>query len=325
MKFYILIGFIVVFVTNGLHSISIKHYPSVTENNCGISRQSLLMNGVNHCFKWSSNNNVTTSVQNGRLAQPGEWPWIAFIDIYKTFWGFKYDNKMCTGVILNNNWISTAAHCIFIDNTISVRLVRDYSQHTSHVYGVDMYVIHPNYTVFMNTRPGLEQAYDIALLKLSSNISMTTTTITELTVGRYPTVNAICLPDRDIVNTDKELALFAGFGNIDENYVTNLGPLRTGWLRMNEPTNTALDRWTYFIRSNRYLINDGLGICPGDSGGPLIQYEFDSQRAILIGLGIRYWPANISTGCPARVADAGNIFVRISKHIDWIINTVAAH
>ncbi|XP_054167844.1 chymotrypsin-like elastase family member 2A [Oppia nitens] len=323
MNSYILFGFINVFVTNGLHSISIKHYPSVTEDKCGISRQSLLMNGVNHCFKWSSNNNVTTSVQNGRLAQPGEWPWIAFIDIYKTFWGFKYDNRWCTGVILNNNWIITAAHCLFIDSTISVRLVQDYSQHTSHSYGVDMYVINPNYTEFMKTRPGLEQAYDIALLKLSSIISMTTTL--QSTVGRYPLVNAICLPDRDIVNTDKELALFAGFGNIDENYVINLGPLRTGWLRMNEPTNNVSDRWTYFIKSNRYPIIDGLNLCSGDSGGPLIQYEFDSQRAVLIGLGIRQWPANISTGCPPRVADSGSIFVRLSKHIDWIINTVTAH
>ncbi|XP_054167847.1 chymotrypsin-like elastase family member 2A [Oppia nitens] len=195
-----------------------------------------------------------------------------------------------------------------------------------------MYVIHPNYTEFMKTIPGLQHAYDIALLKLTSNISMSTTTTTELTVGRYPTVNPICLPDRDSVNTDKELALFAGFGRIDVN-VLNMGPLRTGWIRMNEPSDSVYDLWSHLIRNERYPINHGSGVCNGDSGGPLIQYGFDDspqrgvsgrrQRAVLIGVALGYWPN--TPGCPSKDTGAGNTFVRISKHIDWIINTVTAN
>ncbi|XP_054163254.1 chymotrypsin-like elastase family member 2A [Oppia nitens] len=313
MIIYLLFGFIV--LTYGLHT-RIQHYPSVTEDNCGINSQSLLMSG--HCLKWSSN--MTTNVQNGRLAQPFEWPWIAFIDIYKTFWGFKYDRFWCTGVILNRNWIITAAHCLESDYTINVRLVQDYSQQ-SHSYGVDMYVIHPNYTALSHT-VGLRDGYDIALLKLDSQILMTQST------GGYPTVNAICLPDRDIVNTDKELAVFAGFGDINDN-IDNSGPLRTGWFRMTESFDNPMDRWTYLIRCERFPINKGTAACIGDSGGPLVQYAVEYNgtnrlgRAVLIGLNKGMNPEAIT--CPSKFDGTINVFVRISKHIDWIINTVVTN
>ncbi|XP_054163247.1 uncharacterized protein LOC128961063 [Oppia nitens] len=171
------------------------------------------------------------------------------------------------------------------DHTISVRLGYDYS-HASHVYGVDKYVIHHNYTPNMI---GLKYGYDIVLLKLDSQILTTQST------GGYPTVNAICLPDRDIVNTDKELAVFAGFGYIDDN-VINSGPLRTGWLQMTESFNNSLDNYSYLILSKRYPLIERTGGCQGDSGGPLIQYVVDNSshkgsggdggggRAVLIGI-----------------------------------------
>ncbi|XP_054163245.1 elastase-1-like [Oppia nitens] len=319
----LLLNFIV--LTNCLHS-RIKHYPSVTEDKCGINRQSLLMSG--HCFKWSSN--VGTNVQNGRLAQPLEWPWIAFIDFYKTFLGLRYNWYWCTGVILNSYWIITAAHCIKSDYTLSVKLGNDYS-HESHVYGVDMYVIHPNYTAYNHIK-GFNKGYDIALLKLDSQILMTQST------GGYPTVNAICLPDRDIVNTDKELAVFAGFGDIEDN-VINSGPLRTGWLQMTESSKNSTDNYSYLILSKRYPLIEGTGGCQGDSGGPLVQYVMDNNnshkgvmtssggsggggRAVLIGIIRSVYP--MSTTCQSKHSDAISIFVRISKHIDWIINTVSA-
>ncbi|XP_054158703.1 uncharacterized protein LOC128957012 [Oppia nitens] len=202
-----------------------------------------------------------------------------------------------------------------------------------------MFVIQPNYTTFSHI-PGLRQGYDIALLKLDSQILMTQST------GGYPTVNAICLPDRDIVNTDKELAVFAGFGDTDDN-VINLGPLRKGWFLMTESSNNASDNYSYLIFSQRYPLYVGTGICNGDSGGPLVQYVMDNNnhksvnnvmtgsgsgsdgggggggRAVLIGLAMGV-TTKLPT-CQSRHTDTVIIFVRISKHIDWIINTVSQH
>ncbi|XP_054158761.1 chymotrypsin-like elastase family member 1 [Oppia nitens] len=243
------------------------------------------------CFKWSSNE--TTNVQNGRLAQPEEWPWIAFIDAYKTFWGLDINGY-------------------------------DYS-HSNQVYGVDKYIIHPNYTVYNHIR-GFKLGHDIALLKLDSQILMTQST------GGYPTVNAICLPDRDIVNTDKELAVFAGFGNIEDN-VINSGPLRTGCFQMTESSNNSSDNYCYLISSKRYPLIEGTGGCEGDSGGPLVQYVVDNNhkmsgsdgsggRAVLIGILLGISP---KLGvCQLRHSDNILLFLRLSKHIDWIINTVSA-
>ncbi|XP_054155911.1 chymotrypsin-like elastase family member 2A [Oppia nitens] len=291
-----------------IHS-QIKHYPNVTLDTCGIGRQSLLT--TKNCFKWSSN--VTTSVQNGRLAQPGEWPWIVFITTTYYFLGFiPLMWNHCTGVILNTNWIITAAHCIRTDRTMTLRTVQDKTD-KSHTYGVHQWFIHTNYTIN-------NELYDIALLKLNSHIG-----ITRSLDGRYYTVNGICLPDnRHGVNIDEELALFAAFGKTDPG-VSNTGPLRTGWLKFQKSTNNRIEAF-------RYPVDRGIGVCQGDSGGPLIQYVLGSSssssgsgssdgmnRAVLIGVvrGINNQPM---------VGDCLNLnpnsfmgFIRVSNCVNWIV------
>ncbi|XP_054155941.1 serine protease 46-like [Oppia nitens] len=188
----------VVIVVNGLHS-RIKQYPNVTLDTCGIGRQSLLTTG--QCFKWSYNETTSSSIQNGRIAKPGEWPWIALV-IYH-----------CPGVILNSNWIITVAHCIKSDYTFSVRTVQDHRD-DSHTYGVQQ--VH-YLTLYFGSDSKTDLTYDIALLKLKSQILISIpTSIGDHRYHWSMAVNSICLPDKDIVNTDEELALTAGFGQTDE-------------------------------------------------------------------------------------------------------------
>ncbi|XP_054155893.1 chymotrypsinogen A-like [Oppia nitens] len=294
-----------------IHS-QIKHYPNVTLDTCGIGRQSLLT--TKNCFKWSSN--VTTSVQNGRLAQPGEWPWIVFIYSTYYFLGFIPTAwAYCTGVILNHYWIITAAHCIRSDFTITVRTVQD-KRDESHTYGVDKWFQYKDY-------PKDKNINDIGLLKLNSHIG-----IQRSMNGRYYTVNSICLPDRDIVNTDKELALFAGFGYIDGS-VSNTGPLRTGVSMIIKTFSNISDDWGKRIMGARYPANRGPALCKGDSGGPLIQYvsggssvDGMGDRAVHIGVSsASYGPLPVAN-CHNTDPNAYMVFIRVSKYIDWIIETV---
>ncbi|XP_054158655.1 plasminogen-like [Oppia nitens] len=165
--------------------------------------------------------------------------------------------------------------------------------------------------------------YDIALLKLNSHIG-----ITRSLNGRYYTVNSICLPDSHSVNTDKELALFAGFGYIDEG-VSNPGQLRTGWLKLLKTlNNNRHDLWGNQIQALRYPIGKGLAVCRGDSGGPLIQYvsggssDVVIDRAVLIGVAKGFLGQPLAGGCLSADPNTYMTFIRVSKKIDWIIQTV---
>ncbi|XP_054156003.1 chymotrypsin-like protease CTRL-1 [Oppia nitens] len=277
----------VVVVVNGLHS-RIKQYPKVTLDTCGIGRQSLLMT-TGQCLHY----NMTANIQNGRLAEPGEWPWIAYVFVQKYF--------------------------LFIIPTdrpgykITVRAVSD----RRLTYKVDISIVHNKY----NTDDGNKDSkYDIGLLKLISPLPIPTITTTTTTSGGQPyrplKVNGICLPDKDIVNTEDELALNAGYGYIDEG-VVNYGPLRMNWIIIKKTINNFYDGWGNWIISYRYPPNTGSAICKGDSGGPLVQYVGD--RAVLIGLTSA---SSVKVHCLSDKPKSKMIFIRVSRFIDWIVDTI---
>ncbi|XP_054166151.1 chymotrypsinogen B-like [Oppia nitens] len=210
------------------------------------------------CLRWSSNI-ITSSVQNGRLAKPGEWPWIVSILLQKYFLYF----------------IPTKSKRS--EYTITVSTVQD----QRHTYDVDKRIVHHNFHRDDTDRPNAR--YDIALLKLVLPIPIPTIPIA-LSGGQFQQqTNGICLPDKDIVNTVEELALTAGFGDIDDEVDNYDQQLLMGWLKLVKTVNTSYDKWGYWIRAYRYPPNTGTALCMGDSGGPLVQYV-DGGRAVLIGL-----------------------------------------
>ncbi|XP_054158388.1 plasminogen-like [Oppia nitens] len=191
------------------------------------------------------------------------------------------------------------------------------SNDKSHIYGVNQWFRHPLYT------DKLKKYLDIALLKLDSHIPITHT-------AGYYTVNSICLTDKNIVNIDDELALFAGFGYIDRG-VSNPGPLRTGWLKLMKTFGNITDIFGARIIAFRYPNNGGMATCKGDSGGPLIQNVLDSDssdgqnRAVLIGV-ISSSVGNKAIGyCHNPDPNTKMVFIRVSKFIEWIVETVLSN
>ena len=61
--------------------------------------------------------NVGPYIVNGQWAARGAWPWQIMLKLNGEF--------QCGGVVLNNRWILTAAHCIeddlYVSETLSLR------------------------------------------------------------------------------------------------------------------------------------------------------------------------------------------------------------
>ncbi|XP_054155990.1 U21-ctenitoxin-Pn1a-like [Oppia nitens] len=305
----IVIVSVVVLVVNGFHSI-IQHYPNVTLETCGIGRQSLLTTG--QCLRWGFNSNAS-SIQYGRLADPGEWPWVVYITGIRYFTNpFYISKQICGGVILNQLWIITAAHCMLENYNYTVKTVQNW-RHPGHSYQISNFYLYPDYEV------GYESVrifqHDIALVKLKPpGIQMT------LNSDGYYTVNSICLTYANMANKVEELALFAGFGDTD-NFVENDGPLRMGWVKIYR--HILHNPYGSVIRAMRYPVQTGAGLCNGDSGGPLIQYAGGrrlgyEEKAVLIGINAG---AQTNT-CLVEDWSGQMFFARVATKVKWIVNTV---
>ncbi|XP_054155871.1 chymotrypsinogen A-like [Oppia nitens] len=321
----------------GQHS-DIVDYPNVTLDRCGIGRQSLLLTkDVGHCLKWYNRSSLMLSeVQYGRVAEPGEWPWITYIKIK-----LKYDSWLCfndcyvtlsgTGVILNKQWIITAAHVLFMTQNE----YKDYKLHSIVVYpGIndkrvlgksyesDKHFANPLYKYSHNSRD------DIGLIKLKeelpihthpTNNPLSTAPVVQQSDNQFmyttQTMNSICLPKESQTNFRQEFALFAGFGHLN-NSQPNEDRLRMGWTRISGQMSNTTDEYGKCIVAVRDPEYTGSASCKGDSGGPLIQ--FINGRAVLIGV-LSSGSAPPEETCTERLT----YFVRIAHQILWIVRTVS--
>ncbi|XP_054156008.1 serine protease 52-like [Oppia nitens] len=99
------------FLIGVVFGLQIGDYPDITNTtDCGIGRESQLM--TDRCFEWHSSRDLMntssslSSIVNGRDAKRAELPYIVYIEKWKD-----NDNTRCTGTVLNQHWILTAAHC----------------------------------------------------------------------------------------------------------------------------------------------------------------------------------------------------------------------
>ncbi|GIX67754.1 serine protease 42, partial [Caerostris extrusa] len=188
-------------------------------------------------------------IVGGSDTYEGEFPWTVSIRLLTTHY--------CGGVIINEWWVLTAAHCVkrYSSRYFRVRVgEKDVSVdgfRTEYDIHVDEIVIHPEF--------GQPRRYsnDLALLKLKRPM-----------VFNYYT-QPICLPN-PYTNLDGRTATVVGWG----------------W--MNE-----IDKKK--IRETAESDEGGRDACQGDSGGPLIMVE-DNHFSIIgivsagVGCGRKHLP-----------------------------------
>lgn len=226
-------------------------------------------------FPFPSENENT--IVNGQQADPGEFP------SYAVFSG----GVLCGGVVVAEDIILTAAHCVDGDFPPAVRIGGTTSGDGELVDVVDG-VIHPNYRAST-----LEN--DIAILVLA-----------EATSAPIATYNT----DRDFP-AGGEAVVAVGFGRTNPNSGGGSSTLQKLDMEAVNDEQCEDEYSDHQADFNICVDNDRGGICFGDSGGPL----YDANGLVL---GVASF---IIQTCDSNFPD---FYTRVSSYSNWVQRSICS-
>ncbi|GIY61335.1 transmembrane protease serine 3 [Caerostris darwini] len=233
-------------------------------------------------------------IVGGRDATIDEYPWQVSLK-FKNF--FIKPTHLCGGTILNEQWIVTAAHCVYkrLPRNFEVAVgITSQDEKIFNSYKVDKIKVHEQFKpdTFLN---------DIAIIQVKSAIEFSSQ------------VNGICLPQ--VEHNVTGLATTTGWGATleDGDMSSILQAVEVPLI----PQSKCLDLFgpDNFSASAMLCagkLEGGIDSCQGDSGGPLIQKQ--NGRQVLIGV--------VSWGVGCARPDFPGVYSRVSHYIDWIKNNI---
>uniref|UniRef100_A0A914PTW4 Peptidase S1 domain-containing protein n=1 Tax=Panagrolaimus davidi TaxID=227884 RepID=A0A914PTW4_9BILA len=250
--------------------------------------------------------NPQNRVITGEYSKDGDWPWIVFILT-------KEDNGepggICTGTIIDKEWILTAAHCANGKNDAYVVLYGSVDITKAKKVLVKEKFIHPHFNQNITN--------DIALMKLLMPLKFN------------ENVSSICL-DKNVKTEKGEIYVGAGFGNVMKKILTddlevNLNKPGTikyqsdSHLFLRESPMANIGECELEIRevSNRTICVGGVNTGPlrGDSGGPLMKIV--NNKWVQIGITSLGSLSNIDP-LSGRITA---IYTDVNYYCDWIEET----
>ena len=240
-------------------------------------------------------------IYEGDKSAYGAWPWM--VAIYKlksaSIWSF-----FCGGSLINNRWIVTAAHCIFdkrgtFQELVRVQLGKQY-----------LYLKNPHeQTYTANVSTAIMKGYnpftydnDFALLRLDRNV----------TFSRF--VRPICLYQDPIYYQNSSNVHFGrrviiiGWGKYTSSHLALSPVLRETTVIIQ--SKSQCDRlYTHGNLTDSMLCARGnqTDACRGDSGGPMMCQDINTNRFFLCGI-ISF---GFSTACMAGYG----VYTNISKFV----------
>lgn len=237
---------------------------------------------------------IIPKIIGGKAAEDNKWPWMA--GIY--FRGFSPKNSLfCGGTLIAKDWVLTAAHCVHDEKVVDLQVVINRSQLTStngETHDIDKIYLHPQFNIST-------LSHDIALLKLSQPSAATPVEI---------------LPSYSTQDEAGQTGLALGWGNMattGKNFPDKLQEVSLPII-----SNTACKLVMTGIFDDMLCagaVLGGIDTCEGDSGGPLMVFDNESQS---------WRQAGITSFGEAVCAAKGyyGVYSRLDQVNDYISSTI---
>ncbi|XP_076280974.1 uncharacterized protein LOC143209360 [Lasioglossum baleicum] len=254
------------------------------------------------------NSKVKTRIVGGVESAPGDWPFLAAI------LGGPEQVFYCAGVLIADQWILTAGHCVGNYNysdvsgwTIQLGITRRHSHtYLGQKMKVKKVVPHPNYNL------GIAHDNDVALFQLEKRVQF------------HDDLRPVCLPPANKPLVPGTVCTVIGWGKKNDSDTSEY-ELAVNEVRVPVLNREMCNSWLAYKEVN---VTDGMicagypdggkDACQGDSGGPLLCEDEKEKDKWYVG-GIVSW------GIKCAHPKLPGVYAYVPKYVPWIRTVMASN